>query len=441
MEELAELRRPADLDHVGGFEATVMWDEYEHGRLASLRRLLRYNAADAAPATLADLGVQRLCANLDMARAAPANDAQLMLDVDALLPAVRRVARRPPRQPRISCGADRVLKIGAHRISLPEKCQMLPSVSLGQLHARMARPHDRVVGIDLTGSDARPSGWALVEGDLVLTGMLGSFDELMKATLAARPRLVSIDSPLSLPAGRDCTEDGCACRAVGGITRHCERELKKRGINVYPCLIQSMQALTRRGIRLAKALQDRGIEVVESYPGAAQDIMRIPRKRASQDQLRAGLQRFGLRGIRPPGMLTHDELDAATSAVVGLFYLADLYEGLGNQEEDYLIIPSLDALPERAPRQTGALDVQPRLFVVGDDPEAMRRAVGAAVEVGDWDACWGRIATHGPSLRVARVLGRDFRKPRRPTFGDLAIREDDPQFTRAMRRWAREWSS
>ena len=65
--------------------------------------------------------------------------------------------------------------------------------------------------------------------------------------------------------------------------RECERELKRRGVNVYPCLIPSMQKLTARGIRLARSLRERGIPVIESYPGAAQDIMRIPRKGAGPE--------------------------------------------------------------------------------------------------------------------------------------------------------------
>ena len=52
--------------------------------------------------------------------------------------------------------------------------------------------------------------------------------------------------------------------------RESERELKRRGVNVYPCLIRSMQRLTARGIRLAGTLRERGLPVIESYPGAAQ---------------------------------------------------------------------------------------------------------------------------------------------------------------------------
>src|SRR5439155_9544460 len=120
---------------------------------------------------------------------------------------------------------------------------------------------------------------------------------------------------------RCCASDSCRCRSSFGIARECERILWKRGVRVYPCLLPSMQALTLRGIRLATQLREFGINVIESYPGAAQDIMRIPRKRASLTDLRDGLVAFGLGGPFVNSVLGHDELDAITSALVGYFYL------------------------------------------------------------------------------------------------------------------------
>jgi hypothetical protein len=52
--------------------------------------------------------------------------------------------------------------------------------------------------------------------------------------------------------------------------------------------------------------------------------------------LARGLEDFGF--ALPEG-LTHDELDAVTSALVGYFYLAGAYEGLGADDENYMIIP------------------------------------------------------------------------------------------------------
>ncbi len=195
------------------------------------------------------------------------------------------------------------------------------------------------VGIDLTGSEKRLSGFCLLKGKQVHTELLDTDDKIKSRTLESNPEIISIDSPLSLPSGRDCTRDDCECRKFG-IIRECERILKGRGINVYPCLIKSMRALTLRGIKLAKFFQEKGFDVIESYPGAAQDIMQISRKKINLKELKTGLKELGLEGnIFQKEKIVHDELDALTSSLVGLFYLADSYEPIGNFDEGYLIIP------------------------------------------------------------------------------------------------------
>jgi len=165
--------------------------------------------------------------------------------------------------------------------------------------------------------------------------------------MRAKPNVVSIDSPLSLPKGRITVDDDDPGRPLFGIMRECERILKKRGVNVYPSLIRSMQALTARGIRLAKYFRGMGVPVIESYPGAAQDIMNIPRKGADLGLLKEGLAEFGISGEFENRAVSHDELDAITSAVVGLFFMSGNFEALGNEDEEHLIIP--DITPERNP--------------------------------------------------------------------------------------------
>ncbi len=189
----------------------------------------------------------------------------------------------------------------------------------------------RIVGIDLTGSEKRATGWALMDGPFATTKTIRTDEELISETLAVKPDLVSIDSPLSLPYGYG---------APGvPIYRKCELALKRMGISVFWCLLPSMQMLTRRGIRLADELRKADCKVIESYPGAAQDILGIPRKKASLDELKHGLSRAGITGEFLTTRITHDEVDAITSALVGLFYLADEYIALGTAAEDYLIVP------------------------------------------------------------------------------------------------------
>ena len=94
-----------------------------------------------------------------------------------------------------------------------------------------------------------------------------------------------------------------------------------------------MKALTMRGIALAVRMKGEGLNVIESYPGAAQDILGIPRKNKGKEILAEGLARYGIRGNLD---VSHDELDAITSAIVGQLYLEGKYEALG-----CLIIPKV----------------------------------------------------------------------------------------------------
>ncbi|TKJ27735.1 MAG: hypothetical protein CEE42_00750 [Promethearchaeota archaeon Loki_b31] len=196
------------------------------------------------------------------------------------------------------------------------------------------------VGIDLTGSQNRSSGFCILKDKEAYLSPLENDDDIISKTINAKPTIISIDSPLGLPKGRCCADDSCKCRKFG-ITRECERILKSRGINVYPSLIKSMQKLTLRGIKLSRIFREKGFKVIESYPGAAQDILCIPRKKVDLKELEIELKNLGIKFISKNEKITHDELDAFTSALVGYFYLAEEYEALGNDVEEHLIIPRL----------------------------------------------------------------------------------------------------
>lgn len=196
------------------------------------------------------------------------------------------------------------------------------------------------VGIDLTGSQNRSSGFCILKDKKAYLSPIKNDDDIISETIKAKPTIISIDSPLGLPKGRCCADDSCQCRKFG-ITRECERILKSRGINVYPSLIKSMQKLTLRGIKLSRIFREKGFDVIESYPGAAQDILYIPRKRVDLEELEKELKNLGIRIVSENEKISHDELDAFTSALVGYFYLANEYEALGNKDEECLIIPRI----------------------------------------------------------------------------------------------------
>ncbi len=323
-------KRPSNLKDIEGEAAPVLWHRYRRGSLDALRLLVEYNHSDIEGMKyIFDETVRRLV----KARRVP-------------LAVVKRIPRFAiPSKIRWGSGKSRKGNSSEGITLSPYVGSTNPAVTLQEITHGVGLDPIRVVGIDLTGAEIRPSGWCLLDGAEATTRMIGSDDGLVDATTAVRPHLVSIDSPLSLPRGRISVFDDDPGRHEFGIMRTCERILKKRGVNVYPALIPSMQRLTERGIRLARRFRKLGFPVIESYPGAAQDIMGIPRKRASMEMLRDGLGEFGVRGLFLTSPVVHDELDAITSAVVGLFFWGGRFEALGSEEEEALIIPDLKANP------------------------------------------------------------------------------------------------
>ena len=318
--------REASLKEVTGAEAVALWFDYMAGDLNALRELVRYNHADIEGMKfLFEETIRRLGG--PQARAS-VTDAGLFQRSRIRFSGTRRTN-----------GMNTVL---IH----PYRGPVGPRLTFTALCNDTAQLDGiTIVGIDLTGSERRQSGWAAVTGRNLTTALVGSDADLMEKTLAAEPFLVSIDSPLSLPVGRVSEFDDDPGRQEYGIVREAERQLRKRGIHVYPALLPSMQRLTQRGVELATLLRKRGIPVIESYPGAAQDILGIPRKKTSLKHLVEGLRRFGYASLTSGANVSHDELDAATSALVGQFMLAGYWEALGSVEEDYLVVPTVDRRP------------------------------------------------------------------------------------------------
>ena len=200
----------------------------------------------------------------------------------------------------------------------------------------------KIVGIDLTGSEKKKTGFALLDGNYAITERIATDEEIINRIAAIEPAVVSMDCPLSLPTGRISVYDDDPGRALYGINRKCELMLLKRGIRCYPPLIKSMQKLTERGIILAERIRRRGYPVIESFPGGAQDILGIPRKQKSLRLLIEGLQNLGITGRFADAGVSHDEIDALTAALVGRFYLVGQFESVGDVEEGCIIIPRLN---------------------------------------------------------------------------------------------------
>ena len=93
----------------------------------------------------------------------------------------------------------------------------------------------------------------------------------------------------------------------------------RRRIKFFPITLGPMRQLTIRGMNLKKLLNLRQLKAIEVYPGGAQDVLGIPRKQKGLENLRSGLERFGIEGLNCH--MSDHELDAVTCAFVGKLFL------------------------------------------------------------------------------------------------------------------------
>ncbi len=192
-----------------------------------------------------------------------------------------------------------------------------------------------VIGLDLAGSERRNTGFCVMDAKMrCSTSVLHTDAEVVSKTLEAHPQVVSIDAPLFLPRGRVSLE-----KRGPPHFRECDKELLRMKIRFFPISLGPMRMLTARGMKLRGVFEKEGLEVIESFPGAIQDILGMPRKQAGVGLLEAALRRYGVAMPRTEAEYSGDELDAITSALVGLMYLKGSYRAIGDPEEGLMILP------------------------------------------------------------------------------------------------------
>jgi len=193
---------------------------------------------------------------------------------------------------------------------------------LGRAGGALAIPERlRTVGIDLSGAEKNPSGWAFLEGLEARTALLSSDEEIIEATAREGPSLVAIDAPLSLPEV--------------GYAREVDKAMHRLGLHVLPPLFPAMRALTLRGINLSRALRARGLSVIEVHPASTRKVLGLPVKgRAS---IQTALLELGLRGELEERELSIHELDAITAALTASLHLLGLSEAVRARDGEIII--------------------------------------------------------------------------------------------------------
>lgn len=317
IEDCVGFLRPAEVHGTDGKEAIALWYSFLFGEQIALERLITYNFYDI-------LGMMYI---LDYVF--------FQYIYGSEFPKKGKPRPFYSRRVRLSKKKSTVALRTCVAVRKYIK-ENISNFSLGQL--KRAFPY-RIAGIDLAGKVSSRTGLCLLTGNLAETRVARTDEEIIRFVETTRPDLISIDAPLSLPKGRSSVYDSDPARKTAGIMRHCERVLKSRDVNSYPALIKSMQELTKRGIRLAELFRSQGYPVIECFPGAAQDVVQLPRKRTDQSLLKTGLSKLGIQGEFQTSKVCHDELDAITASLVGQFFISGYYEPLGIPEENDMIIP------------------------------------------------------------------------------------------------------
>jgi predicted nuclease with RNAse H fold len=129
------------------------------------------------------------------------------------------------------------------------------------------------IGIDLAALPKNPTGIAVYDGRFECSTVRGD-GEIVDFVLGCRPGAVAIDAPLSLPYGRCCFDDACCGpRKI----RTCDRMLISMGYRVFPPGFSFMKELTMRGIGLRRALEPKGMKVIEVHPRTTKRILGLGR--------------------------------------------------------------------------------------------------------------------------------------------------------------------
>ena len=202
------------------------------------------------------------------------------------------------------------------------------------------------LGIDLSSSPARPSGYALSDGPrLIDVGLLGTDEEVLALSCRYGPRYVAIDAPLGLPAGMDCLEESCACRALApdGF-RATEREVRRVTNRIFYTTKRSIiKRMVYRAIGLRERLEQHGFSVLEVFPYASTvQLFGLPpvkkRRAAWRYWLRPRLEGL-VGGLSDQGPLTHDELDAVIAGYTAYLLSHGLAALVGDPAEGAICVP------------------------------------------------------------------------------------------------------
>ncbi|RLG53209.1 MAG: DUF429 domain-containing protein [Thermoproteota archaeon] len=179
----------------------------------------------------------------------------------------------------------------------------------------------KAAGIDLTGSESKATSIAIVSGGKIRLYRATADHEIIEVVSREKPDVIAIDAPLTKPHE--------------GYLRKLERKAAKEGIKLLPPMLRGMRKLTERGVRLRRALEERGFNVIEVHPTSSRKILGISGSLEEAWKNALGIAKVSTSpDIKP----SRDDLDALLAAITGIYYLKGKYRSIKGEGE--LILPS-----------------------------------------------------------------------------------------------------
>ena len=185
-----------------------------------------------------------------------------------------------------------------------------------------------VIGIDLTGSDKRPSTLAMLKGNSLYIYDFRDIEEMINFIVDESPKVVAIDAPFQLPRK--------------GAFRDCDKKMKKMGMKPLPPVWRGMRKLVARARKLIENLKFH--EVIETFPMGALNLLRIKDIKSISSQLdifNGILQSYKFK-LSTKTLFKKDVLDSVICVIAALNYVrkGEIVE-IRDEEGCRIIIPRL----------------------------------------------------------------------------------------------------
>ncbi len=213
------ISRPPEISNLNGREAVVLWNRFLNGNNEDLEKLLLYNSYDTVNLQSLlkycyDTKANEIYAQMKDAtyQVELGKDPQQLnndFTIESQNIDMPKILTKEVDNGYLEVYSNKQKVLGINRSAI-QKTEIKLSAIIRRIKNKGFQPLS--LGIDLTGSEKRPSGVCVLNGNEAELELLKTDQELISKAQEVKPTIISIDSPLSLPNGRCCEKDSCECR-------------------------------------------------------------------------------------------------------------------------------------------------------------------------------------------------------------------------------------